>query len=528
MKIFDQAFTWLDKRAERLSSRFSARQLHVALIGVPVLLALILPLAFFGKSIFSFVPNSSDEIIYWREIKTFTDHTFGGGQYSTNELPARFAASPFGSHGPAFAILYGLMGKLFGWRENSAIAIHLLLVPFALLAAVRLAAPERKQLLVLTALLVTWWPLQLYMPSNMQEVLHMSLAIVLAALFYRYLTIKKDKRRLAAGIALLLIFALPFRFIWAILFFPLVLFYPDQRTWRSWIFATLIAGLALLAGAAFVQIFYSPYPWFSSELLATLQANTRLALTDLVHHFIDSARTFVSPLGGLPLVVLVRYQVAGVIVASSLWLWGGRRRPKNKASADTLGAAFHLLNLVPVLLFVLLFYDVLDTRDYRMFIAPLLLSAILLVFFNRMKFVYALIAINLLFAAPFLTYYSQFRLPNFEYDQASAAEFASQINAQLQFEGGQSRWCNTISVSKFGAYNPLAYPIAGVHSGFGISTILDWREFRERPLLAKYVLVDPNYTDPSFGNPVNRFDLVELTATQFGTLYLNPNSPCGN
>jgi hypothetical protein len=65
------------------------------------------------------------------------------------------------------------MGKLFGWQENSAIFIHLLLVPLVLYAAVKLAAPDRKQILVLAALLATWRPLQLYIPSNMQEVLHM-------------------------------------------------------------------------------------------------------------------------------------------------------------------------------------------------------------------------------------------------------------------------------------------------------------------------------------------------------------------
>ncbi|MCL5428564.1 MAG: hypothetical protein M1347_02015 [Chloroflexi bacterium] len=63
------------------------------------------------------MPNSSDEIIYWREIKTFSEYGFGGGQYSTDERPALFSASPFGSHGPAFAMLFGSLGRMVGWRE---------------------------------------------------------------------------------------------------------------------------------------------------------------------------------------------------------------------------------------------------------------------------------------------------------------------------------------------------------------------------------------------------------------------------
>jgi hypothetical protein len=523
-KLFDR----FDEFVARSAKRFQRTHLLAAVILLPTLIALVLPPLIFGKSIFSFVPNSSDEIVYWREMKTYVDYGFDGGQYSTNEEPARFAASPFGSHGPVFAIVYGTVGKLFGWHENSAIAIHLLLIPLALLATVKLAAPDRKQTFVLAALLATWWPLQLYIPSNMQEVLHMCLAILLAALFFRYFKAKKEKPKLAAIIAALLLFGLPFRFIWGFLFFPLALFFPEKRTWRSWLLATLVTGIVVLAGLAFVQIFYSPYPWFSSELLTTAQTSLQSALADLAHHFIDSARSFISPAQGLFLVILVRYQVLGLIAASLLWLRDAFRNRKKKASADIVEPGFHLFNLAPIFLFVLIFYDVLDTRDYRMFIAPLLMSALLFVFFNRMKLAYAIIVFNLIFLVPFLSYYAQFRQPNFLYDETLAEEFAGQINSQLQFDGDQSRWCNTISVSKFGAFNPLSYPIAGVHSGFGITTILDWKDFRDRPLMAKYVLLDPTYTEPGFGNPVNRFDLIELAQTQLGSLYLNPRAPCSD
>lgn len=515
-----------DEFVARLAKRFQRAHLLAAAILLPSLIALVLPPLIFGKSVFSFVPNSSDEIIYWREINTFVDYGFRGGQYSTNELPAKFSATPFGSHGPALAILYGSYGKIFGWEENSAIPIHLLLVPLALLAGVTLAAPDRRQTLVLVVLLATWWPLQLYIPSNMQEVLHMCLAILLAGLFFRYFTAKKEKPKLTAIIAVLLLFGLPFRFIWGFLFFPLVLFFAEKRTWQSWVFASFVTGVVLSAGLAFVQLFYSPYPWFSSELLTTVRISLQTAFADVAHHFIDSARNYISPTESLPLVVLVRYQVLGLIVASLLWLRDASRNRNKNSSADIVEPVFLFLNLAPVLLFVLFFYDVLDTRDYRMFIAPLLLTAMLFVFFNRMKLTYSILLLNLIFLGPFLSDYSQLHKPNFLYDQTLVKEFAGQINSQLQFSEDQSRWCNTISVGKYGAFNPLSYPIAGVNSGFGITTILDWKDFRDRRLMAKYVLLDPKYIVPSFGSPVNRFDLVELTQTELGTLYLNLYAPC--
>lgn len=91
--------------------------LFAAAVLLPSILAICLPVFFWGRSILEFVPNSSDEIIYWREIKTFSEYGFGGGQYSTDERPALFSASPFGSHGPAFAMLFGSLGRMVGWRE---------------------------------------------------------------------------------------------------------------------------------------------------------------------------------------------------------------------------------------------------------------------------------------------------------------------------------------------------------------------------------------------------------------------------
>src|SRR3972149_3943307 len=197
-------FNFVDNQLNLLTKKFDQRTWLVIAVLLPSVIAFLLPLLFFGKTIFAFVPNSSDEIIYWREINTFVDYGFGGGQYSTNEEPAQFAGTPFGSHGPAFAILYGSLGKLFGWGENSAIFIHLLLVPIVLLITAKIVKLNSKQLLVLALLLATWWPLQLYIPSNMQEVLHMSMAILLAALFYKFLTEKKNKLRIAVFIVALL------------------------------------------------------------------------------------------------------------------------------------------------------------------------------------------------------------------------------------------------------------------------------------------------------------------------------------
>jgi len=525
-KISD-LFALLDKGLINLAGRFSRGQLILVLVILPSVIAIALPLLFWGKPVFTFIPNSSDEIIYWREINSFVHYGFGGGQYSNDELPARFALSPYGTHGPAFAVVYGAIGKVFGWQEYSPVLIHLILLASALFVAVKIVNPGKKQLLVLILLFATWWPLQLYISSNMQEVLHSSAAIVVAALFYKFFVDKKNKLRYAIYISLLLVFLAPLRFIWSFLIFPLLIFFPERISLKSLALALFGTVSLLLAGAGFVYFFYSPSPWFWTTLLQTFQSSPRAGLSELWQHFLASTQNFIVLNKGLPLVVLLRYQVMGLMLAWGLFLIKYMKARGNKAQSDTSQIVFHFLNLGAVITFVWFFYDVLDTRDYRMLIGPLLLSMLLLVFSNKLKFVYPIIVVNLIFLSSFLSYYSYFRFANFNYAPQLVQETTEIVNSQLEFLPDTDRWCNTISVSKYGAYNSISYLLAGINSGFGITTILDWKEFRDRPLMAKYVLLDPNYTEPGFGNPVNRFDLVELTTTQLGALYLNPNSPCG-
>jgi hypothetical protein len=164
-----------------------------------------------------------------------------------------------------------------------------------------------------------------------------------------------------------------------------------------------------------------------------------------------------------------------------------------------------------------------------MYIAPLLLSGALLVFTRRWKFAYGLILFNVILFGPFVSYYAENRQPNFHYDPALLAEVNDVINPVLQFDANAERWCKTISISKYGRFNPLAYPLTAIPGGFGISTILDWKDFRDRPtMLARYVWLDSEYSVPGFGYPANQFDLVELVSTSIGTLYENPAANCSD
>jgi len=506
----------LDDFLSKLAARVPPRALLLAIVLLPSLLAILLPALRSGASIFDFLPRSSDEIIYWREIKTFVEHGFGGGQYSTDEYPAAFSASPFGSHGPAFAMLYGSIGKLVGWQGNTVIYLHLLMVPVAIALALRLLKPQPRQQLLLLLLLLTWWPLQLYIPTNMQEVLHMCMALVLAGLVWRYM--QHRQRSDAIWIALLLALLISFRIVWAFGFFPLVYLVYEERPLEALGLALIAAAAASLAGILLVRFMYSPYPWFSGQVLDLLLSNWRAGLRELVAHLFHNLSLFFKP-GSLLLTVLLRYQLFALLLGAVLWLMA-QWRAGNRLRLG--GSLFHVANVGSVALFVLLFYDILDTRDYRMFIPPLLLSCVLLVMQNKLYLAGLVIASNLLAVGPFLQYHQ----PNFSYDQQILQEIEQRIDPALFFDADADRWCNTIAVSKYGDAQLIGVGLTAVPAGFGITTILDWSEFIERPLRSQYVWVDSEYEQPNYGSPVRRLDLQLLAESQHGDLYLNPHAPC--
>ncbi|HLG27850.1 MAG TPA: hypothetical protein VI423_08705 [Paenisporosarcina sp.] len=521
-------FRPIDSLITNASNRLNPKTLVISVIVLPLLIAFILPILFWGKLIFDFLPNSSDEVTYWREINTFVNYGFNGGQYSNDELIARFDGSHFGTHGPAFAVSYGLLGKVIGWDGYTPVLINISLIFLAMIVVIKLVNPDNKQLLILLVLFVTWWPLQLYIPSNMQETLHSSAAIVLAAFFYQFFTDRRRKLTYFIYISVILVFLVAFRYIWGFLLFPAILFFPRRPNLKSWTWATIGTALLLMTGAWFVLAFYSPSPWFWTTLIQTFMSSTKAGLIEFAQHFVESLNSFFIWGTSISLVALVRYQVLGLIIVWMIWQIRHIKNREIDRAYESREHWFHIFNLSSVLIFVLFFYDVLDTRDYRMLIGPLLLSAVMMVLSRKLIYVYPLIVVNIIFTVAFVTYYVPYRYSNFNYDPRVLEETSKSINSNIYFEPSLNRWCNTIAVSKYGRFNAFSYSITTIHSGFGTTTVLDWKEFLDRPLQSRYVILDPEYSLPGLPSPVNRFDLIEIALTPLGTLLLNPYSSCND
>ena len=94
---------------------------------VPVLV-LVLVYAFFGVSISQYRPLTNDEVAYWHQALTFSQVGFRGGYYTVDEVTNPSGMTPFGPHGPGFAVLYGLFGAVFGWYRHSVVVLNLIAI----------------------------------------------------------------------------------------------------------------------------------------------------------------------------------------------------------------------------------------------------------------------------------------------------------------------------------------------------------------------------------------------------------------
>jgi len=162
----------------------------------------------------------NDEVGYFLQIKTFVTHGFNGGNFFLND---QLPASPihFGLHGPAFITIYGLLGRVVGWRNESAYVANLLIfLPswFFLMSTVA-RDPARRVAVSLFALAHGYF--FLFLPSVMQESFHISVAMLMAGLW----TIASERRSSAAwaGLFALTAVVMLVRYTWG-LALPMFLF----------------------------------------------------------------------------------------------------------------------------------------------------------------------------------------------------------------------------------------------------------------------------------------------------------------
>ena len=89
--------------------------------------------------------------------------------------------------GPWYIALYGLIGKVTSWSQWSPMLFDAVAHSWRWSAGLLLIRPNIGRLALMLIVLLTYWPLHLYLPLAMQEPFHHAVAVMLAGIFYRLL-----------------------------------------------------------------------------------------------------------------------------------------------------------------------------------------------------------------------------------------------------------------------------------------------------------------------------------------------------
>ena len=426
--------------------------IRYSLMGLIVLLPALsltgMASVYLGHRLADFHPTHSDAVMYWHQIKTFVAVGFSGGYYTVGEEAAAASFTHFYAWGPWYIALYGLIGKAAGWSLWSPILFDTVAVTLALVGGLLLIRPNNGRLALMLIVLLTYWPLHLYLPRAMQEPFHYAVAIMLAGIFYRILALEGKVPHRLLGVALVVILGSALvRPTWALLLLPLATIIVEKRlhgratggsrfrhVWCSWPFLTacaVVAGLFLLS-----RYVAAPYPqpvMFDVQLLLRSPVDSVPRLFAVT---IEQGMTYLWPDIVNPLWTLLRYQALGIVLWMTVLAFRHRgnealQRVQVRPTWRRAERLTHILNLSLIVLLVLMFWRVGYSMDYRVVAPHLLLSLLLLCACGRARVVAVVVLAGLLVTPSFLTAYKVLAPPQFAEEQARIDAFAAQTAGKL-------------------------------------------------------------------------------------------------
>ena len=538
--VFPRITTLLDKfdsRADRLLTAVSgklSRSFLVALLLIwPLAFNLAVSWVFFGTTLTEFTIETSDEVKYWLEAAAFKTAGFSGGQFGNDHLVARADFAHFSSRGPYYAVLQGSIGKLIGWQNYTPVLTNLFFLLAALIVYLYLLKPDKKQLFTTWLVMATFTPLYIYIPSAMVQVMHQGLALVIAALFIRWVRSGPDRdRHLLTGLVMVIFAAALFRYSWMVLYLPVLVVAVTKYKKKG--ILLLLGAITVLSSVTLASALYilAPYPMdIRFQILGALQEN----LGDGILLIFENAA---GNLGNLfereGIWIQVFHAQFGVLIISAIGylisLLDARRRTGDHTN-DKL-RLIHSLNILAIFVVNISLYYVRSSNDYRVWAPHLLLSLVVLLHARPRREFWIVLFLGL-----FVLLDPGNLLPNFDFangtDPAIAfqgtAAFTKEIEGHLEFVPGQNKWCNTVEISKYGLDDPNYRPkLLGLPPGFGYMTTVDWQNTQPEDVQAKYLIFNPEYLENEAPGLLKALDLTQLAETSLGNLYLNHNSACPN
>jgi hypothetical protein len=476
--------------------------------GVPILVVALIH-AFFGVPLSAYRPFINDEVAYWHQALTFSHAGFRGGYYTIGEVTNRSGLTPFGPHGPGFAVLYGFFGSIFGWHRHTAVILNLLAIGAAGWIWVSVSRLNVARLLLSGLTLVTFWHMLFWAPTGMQESLHHAGAIVMAACFASALG--PAHRRWVTAFGWVVLGVLGFiRPSWIILV-PLWAIVTIRTSTRSAAFATV--GVSLLCGAVILFAYSSTTAPYETGFLFLRAASLSLGAREIVNNVTSNVQRLMSPDQFHPIELLERYQYGMVLLVSALAAVIARWRARLNPHVTVAAAAMAL-----ALTAMLVLYQFTNFAEHRVLSAFLLFGALLcLAAPGRIGplLVAALILSNLASARTSLIELEDAWRERFIWDRRGVSELEHAIDGTVVYRPGASRWCNTLLTSQYPPH------LIAVPAGIGLSVVRK-PELMTLPPRSHYMLLD-DAVRAAFTRPI---DLDPVATLPYGTLYVNRESGC--
>ncbi len=494
--------------------RTQALFLALLVMLLPLIVGSILLATRHQTTLNALTPFWSDELYYWHQAQTFGAAGFEGGYYSVSETPARFAFSRFYTWGVFTPMVYGVIARFSQWSLNGITLANVGFITVSIGVALALTRPSRRDTLLMGLVMATFLPLILLLPTSMQDVMHMAIAVVLGGCFARLLK-GQPLNRWAVGAFIL--GAVLLRPTWGILLYPL-LWLGRAPSLRRMVLEGL--GVTVLFGAVawFFQGTGAPYPHFRTQFFAEL-ASPLEAIGGLWDYFWYNAGLLLSE--GHWAARFQRVQIV-VLLVGIIGVWGVQHWRKQRP-LHTQDALFHLWHLMAVYGATMTLHEVIDGRDYRVLASHLLLSLVVFVLHARPRFALIAIISVCVTAGAWLTQYDEWTAPSTNAVSYSEWQMLKGTLAELApYQPNENGWCNTVSHSLLYVVDYAGAPqvILAFDGGLGLSWINP--ENPPQAFKAGYLLL----TDGDYDQWRTRLNTSRLLLVPQGALYKNLNSRC--
>lgn len=421
--------------------------LNLLIIALPVIMYVLItggriaeeytPLAIYG-----------DETGYFRVTKSFVECFSNFGNYGVSlgdDVAANYGG--FSAHGPKYIVLYGLLGKFFGWETYSILIFNILLLTCAVAIFLYLTKLNIKQLVCFGVLMVSFFPMLYFFISGMVETLHFAFILIFMGLFYKFYETRSFKWYLLTYA--FIFFMVFFRINYFVLFIPLVILYRHKN--KKMLFIDLALSLILSAlSYILIGMFSAPYPSYLDSIISCIKSFDIIGMFKVI--FAHAKGEIMMFFSGEQALFEKVFNCCYVLVTALLATFGIIKAKKERKFNLMLYSAIIML---AELLIVIFLYEFQLFRGFRTLSVFLFIPFVCLILKNK-KVAYVLCVllaiVNLWVSTGYKSYVDYAASQYGSYPVVKKEAEINELFKYIPYDTSGNRWKNTIAVS-----NTLTY-----------------------------------------------------------------------